>query len=123
MGAALPGADPERCAALVLATAGHGGAIPADDPDLASFLDCDLSILGAAPDRYDRYEADVAREYLTVVTPEAYRAGRASFLASMAGRTPTFHTAWLEERLGERARSNLRRALAAADPCRGAPRD
>jgi predicted metal-dependent HD superfamily phosphohydrolase len=111
----LPAVDAERCVALVLATAHHGRPVDGDDLDLALFLDCDLAILGAPPARYDRYEADVVREYAAVYPEAQVRAGRRAFLAAMSARERVFHTDWFEARLGPAARANLQRALAGLD--------
>ncbi|MEQ1502163.1 MAG: hypothetical protein ABMB14_08020 [Myxococcota bacterium] len=115
--AARLGADADRTAALVLATATHvgGGAID-DDPDTALFLDCDLAILGAAPDVYDAYEAAIAREYAPVAPEPMFRAGRGAFLAKLLACPTPFHTAWFTARYGAAARSNLERAARALAP-------
>lgn len=105
--------DGQRCAELVLATARHGAETPGGDPDLALFLDCDLAVLGAPAARYDRYEAQIAREYGAMYPEAAYRAGRLRFLEAMSARARIFHTDWFEARLGGAARANLDRAIAA----------
>lgn len=64
------------------ATAGH--AVDTDN-DLNFFLDVDLAILGAAPERYKRYAADVRKEYAHV--PEAtYVTGRIAILEGLVTR-------------------------------------
>lgn len=106
--------DADRVDALVRATASHhAGVAPEQDPDLALFLDCDLAILGAEPPVYDLYERGVALEYAAVYPEAAYRLGRSRFLADVLERPSPFNTAFFTERLAERARTNITRALAA----------
>ena len=99
---------------MVERTADH--LLPADLPDrqvvdCAYFLDLDLAILGAPPAEYDRYEADIAREYLPVFGADAYRTGRREFLRGQLGRARLFHTEMFHAALDGRARRNIRRAL------------
>src|SRR5690606_3199839 len=68
-----------RIALMIEATASH--TLPQDVSDdlrarIALFLDMDLSILGAEPERFDAYEADVRKEY-GWVPQAAWREGRA----------------------------------------------
>jgi predicted metal-dependent HD superfamily phosphohydrolase len=105
--------DADRVAALILATAGHGHVPGAVDADTARFLDCDLAILGADPATYARYAAGVRQEYLAVLTPEAYAAGRAAFLERFLALPRWFLTDGFHERLDARARANVAGELAA----------
>lgn len=115
--AALPGED--AAARLIGLTATHGAGGDVEDPDAAHFLDADLAILGAEPDRFARYEAQVEAEYAPAVGVEAYRAGRRAFLAAMAATPRLYRTPFFRERLEGRARENLARALAGpASPVR-----
>jgi predicted metal-dependent HD superfamily phosphohydrolase len=111
----------ERVAALIMATrhvAGAGPAAAGDDPDTAYVLDADLSILGAPEPEFDRYEAQVRREY-AYRTDEEWRRGRLRVLAMFQARARIFLT---EEfgRFEAPARANLARSLArlAAPPVR-----
>jgi predicted metal-dependent HD superfamily phosphohydrolase len=97
----------ERIAALILATKHH----VAETPDAAVLLDVDLAILGAGPERFARYEAQIREEY-GWVPDEAYRAGRRAVLERFAGRPRIFLTNTLHDRLEARARANLAAALA-----------
>src|SRR5262249_47690617 len=63
----MPSGSLDRMAELIRATA-HVGAAEVD-ADTAILLDADLAILGAAPERYDRYARAIRREYAWV--PEA----------------------------------------------------
>ena len=98
----------QRVADLVLGTKGHSAGA---DPDMQLLLDIDLSILGAAAQRFDAYEREVRAEYAHV--PEAdFRAGRARILAGFLARPHIFHTAPYREALEQRARDNIARSLA-----------
>jgi predicted metal-dependent HD superfamily phosphohydrolase len=107
------GVDVARVGALILLTARHGALAPGDvDEEAALFLDCDMSILGAAPARYDAYERDVAAEY-AALPPELYAAGRRRFLERLLAAERIFLSDHFHARLDDAARSNLRRKLAA----------
>jgi hypothetical protein len=68
--------DRPRVERLILLTARHGHLDAATlDVDEAHFLDCDMAILGAAPERFDAYDRGIAREY-AAPPAEAYAAGR-----------------------------------------------
>ncbi|WCM25414.1 hypothetical protein NDN01_15250 [Sphingomonas sp. QA11] len=114
----LNGVVPDRTLGRVLrlieATARH--AIPVGLPedevaDMVMFLDMDLSILGAAPDVFDAYEAGVRHEYREV--PEAaFRAGRAAILEGFVARDALYFSDWGRIRFGAAARRNLVRSIA-----------
>lgn len=104
-------------ATLILATDGH--ALPATGTsellsDCAFFLDMDLSILGAPPDVFDRYEAAIAREYYFVPAAD-YRRGRSIILEDFLARERLYFTELFHTRLDDRARENLKRSLALLD--------
>jgi predicted metal-dependent HD superfamily phosphohydrolase len=107
---ALP-CDLARGAELVELTARHGSPIDETDRDAALFLDCDMAILGAEPAAFDAYNAAIAREYRAIPT-DAFRAGRAKFLASVLALPRIFISDYFHDRLDARARVNLSRALA-----------
>ena len=109
---AWPTVDADRVAEFIELTAQHG-TLGAAEGDAALFLDCDLSILGASPARYDEYERAIAIEYASVPAA-AYRAGRRAFLARMAAKPRLFFSDFFHARLDAAARANLARALAAA---------
>ncbi len=101
--ARLSGALAERVAALILATL-HDAA-PAD-ADARLIVDVDLSILGSAPEDYDRYEDAVRREYRWV--PRfLFRRKRLEILKSFLERDAIFLTEPFHELYESRARSNL----------------
>jgi predicted metal-dependent HD superfamily phosphohydrolase len=99
----------QRVRSLVLATAGHEASA---DPDTQLLLDIDLAILGAAPARFAEYERQVRAEYAHVPEPD-FLAGRARILAGFLARPRLFGTAPFHDALEQRARVNLRQALAA----------
>ena len=74
-------------------------------------LDADLAILGAAPQRYARYAADIRKEYSWV--PEAdYRAGRAAVLERFLASPRIYQTPLMFDEGEQSARANLRAELA-----------
>jgi predicted metal-dependent HD superfamily phosphohydrolase len=97
----------ERVRALIMATR-H--AAPPEEHDARYVVDADLSILGAAPPEFDRYETQVRREYAFV--PEAeWRTRRAALLRRFLAQPRLFLT---EEfgRFEGPARANLARSCA-----------
>ncbi len=94
----------EEVVRLILATKGHA-------PDGLShegliFLDADLAILGAAPERYAEYAAAIRAEY-DWVPEETYRAGRRDFLREMLTRERIFHTEAFRALHESAARANI----------------
>lgn len=71
-----------RMGSYIEATAGHPNDV--EDGDLAHFLDSDMLVLGSAPDRFERYEADICSEFtwLGNVTRKQYLLGRLAFFNS-----------------------------------------
>ena len=105
-GAATATAD--RIHALIVATAHHAAV---EDVDTQLLLDVDLAILGAAPARFDEYEAQVRAEYAHV-PDDAFRAGRRRILQGFAGRPRLYSTERFHASHEAAARRNLQRALA-----------
>jgi len=104
--------DLARVAALILLTARHGSlSYEACDHDTAHFLDCDMAILGAPPERFRRYERQIAEEY-AALPAQVYRAGRARFLTKLLASPRIYLSATFHERLERLARDNLTAALA-----------
>lgn len=114
----LAGVVPEptlgRTLRLIEATAHHAipAGLPADEvADMAMFLDMDLSILGAAPEVFDAYEAGVRHEYREV--PEAaFRAGRAAILEGFLARDFLYFSDWGRASFERAARTNLKASIA-----------
>jgi len=98
-----------RVSELVLAT--RHDAIPGDD-DTRLLVDIDLSILGAAPPRFDEYEQQVRQEYAWV-PDDAFRIGRARVLSAFLERATIYNTPWFIERLEHQAQENVSRSLRA----------
>lgn len=93
----------EVVATMIEGTADHKD--PADI-DTAVLFDADLAILGAAPDAYSSYVANVRAEYAHV-DDEAWSAGRADVLTSFTGRDRIFATSAGFDRWEWAARANL----------------
>ena len=91
------------------APAVHRAAVPRGR-DEEVLVDIDLSILGAAPGRFDEYERQVRAEYAWV--PEfLFRRKRRQILDEFLARASVFSTAPMRERLEAPARANLGRSL------------
>lgn len=118
MDADLPGLDDAvrvRAVRMVEATARHeipDGLEPADQSDMAEFLDMDLSILGARREVFDAYEQAIRREYAFV--PEAlYREARRGILQRFLERKRLYFSDWGREQFEAAARANLAASIAA----------
>ncbi|MEO3997520.1 hypothetical protein [Mesorhizobium sp. CAU 1732] len=99
--------------AMIEATATHvipDRASPSVRNDISAFLDMDLSILGASPERFDDYEAAVRKEY-DWVEDDAWRQGRAQVLQRFLGRPVIYSTPRFRGLLEEAARANIARSL------------
>jgi predicted metal-dependent HD superfamily phosphohydrolase len=114
------GIDADRVARLVEATARHGALAPDDiDREAALFLDCDMAILGAEPDRFDAYDRGIAREYRGKVPAWLFAFNRRRFLKKLLEAPRIFLSPFFHARLDAAARANLKRALSAPrDPVR-----
>ena len=97
---------------LVRLTQGH--APEAGDRLGGLMTSIDLSILGSAPEAYDRYAAQVREEYAFVPEP-LYRSGRAAILRRFLQRPVIYPDAGFADRYERRARSNLSREIAALE--------
>lgn len=105
------GVDPDavaRIVAHVLAT--RHAALPAEG-DQSLLVDIDLSVLGAAPARFEQYQQQVRAEYAWV-PGLIYRYKRRQLLREFLRREPLYHTPALREQLEAQARANLARATA-----------
>jgi predicted metal-dependent HD superfamily phosphohydrolase len=103
----LGAADPvaQEVARLVRMTLTHDPA--PEDRHGALLSDADLAVLGAAPDRYARYAADVRDEYAHV-PDHAFREGRTAVLRSLLDRPRLYVTPEGHRRWDTAARANLR---------------
>ncbi|CUS02658.2 conserved protein of unknown function [Candidatus Promineifilum breve] len=78
--------------------------------DAAVLCDIDLAILGAAPQRFERYDAAIRHEYEWV--PEViYRRERARVLAGFLERPRIYQTPFFFDRWEKQARANITVAL------------
>jgi predicted metal-dependent HD superfamily phosphohydrolase len=103
------GADvADRVHALVMATC-HD--VMPVDADAQLLVDVDLSILGAAPPRFDESDEQIRAEYAHM-PDEEYRAGRRKVLLNFLSRPRLYSTEFFYSKLEARARDNLTRALA-----------
>jgi predicted metal-dependent HD superfamily phosphohydrolase len=73
-------------------------------------VDVDLSILGAASERFDEYEQQVREEYAWVPAP-AFRERRRAILEAFLARDRIYGTEQFAALLEERARDNLLRSI------------
>jgi predicted metal-dependent HD superfamily phosphohydrolase len=105
----VPSEVVREAARLIELTATHHAEV--GDRNGAVLLDADLSILAAAPDRYDRYVANVRAEYAHV-DDEDFRRGRGRVVAGFLDRPYIFHTHSYRAEREARARANLERELA-----------
>lgn len=106
--AGLPAEVAGRVHALVMATRHESTPTEADAQLL---VDVDLSILGAAPGRFDESDRQIRAEYAHV-PEEDFRAGRGRILRGFLERPRIYSTEHFHSSLEEQARSNLQRALA-----------
>ena len=93
--------------AMILATKTH----TARDQDSSVLLDIDLSILGATPERFLRYENQIRQEY-DWVPEDVFRAKRSEILEKFLGRDRIYTTDLFFKRYEASARSNLKQSIA-----------
>jgi predicted metal-dependent HD superfamily phosphohydrolase len=94
---------------LILVTR-HAAMPKSEDQQLV--VDIDLSILGAAQERFDEYERQVRREY-SWVDEAIFRTVRSRILQEFLARPAIYSTASFRDRLEDPARENLKRSIAA----------
>jgi predicted metal-dependent HD superfamily phosphohydrolase len=104
---AAPTDTAERIRQMIMATRFHDEGLTGD---AALVLDIDLSILGAPPAAYQRFERAIRREYWWV--PRArYAASRSKILARFLERRAIYSHDTFYQRYEQTARANLRSAL------------
>ena len=96
-----------RVGQLILATR-HQAAAASGDAGL--IVDIDLSILGRDPEEFDRYEANIRREYQWVSEAD-FRVARVQILETFLRRASVFQTPAFQGRYEEQARANLSRSI------------
>lgn len=97
----------ERVERLIMVT--RHDATPSE-PDEQLLVDIDLAILGAAPERFAEYDAQVRAEYAWV-PGFVYRMKRRSVLKSFLARPTLYSTDHFRARYEAQARSNLAAVL------------
>jgi predicted metal-dependent HD superfamily phosphohydrolase len=91
----------------VLLTRDHGRHDPSHlSSDERLFLDCDMAILGASPERYAEYLAGVRSEF-SKLPDEVFRRGRRGFAERLLELPTIFLTPVLRDELEDVARRNL----------------
>jgi len=111
------GIDSSRVSELILLTAGHGTLDTADFGEAAAaddtrrFLDCDMAILGAAPDAFAAYDRGIAEEY-RAVPRWLYRIKRRRFFRKLLASERIYLSDFFRDRFEALARRNLQAALA-----------
>jgi len=93
---------------LILATRHDAAPV---DTESALLVDVDLSILGRPAVEFDRYEAQIRREYAWAPEP-VFCKKRAEILRAFLERSSIYWTDHFRGRYEQRARLNLRRSLA-----------
>ncbi len=97
----------ERVYALIMSTR-HKAQPRGTDAEI--LVDVDLSILGAAPERFDRYEQQVREEYAWV-PGFIFRRERKAILKEFLARPRIFSTTHFHDHYERQARSNIERSL------------
>lgn len=95
----------------ILSTIGHEPPAREASPDAALLLDCDLAILGAAPERFAQYNAQIREEYAHVPI-DSYTQHRRVVLSRFLERDRLYITDWAHARWDAAARINLATAIA-----------
>ena len=89
---------------IIISTQKHEPLI--DNIDNLIFLDADLSILGASPDKYLKYAQAIRQEY-SRVSDRDYQQGRKQVLANFLARERIYYTDYFYQQLEMQARDNL----------------
>jgi predicted metal-dependent HD superfamily phosphohydrolase len=100
----------DRVAALIRMTRHHQADL--GDMDALLFLDADLAILGAPPERYKEYARAIRQEYAWVSDGD-YRAGRCAVFQGFLDRPRIFATEAVFQERETAARRNLAEEIAA----------
>jgi len=106
----MSAADESIVCEWILATADHTSAKCNANSDQSFFLDFDLAILGETPSVYEKYCADIRKEY-SHVPDEAFRVGRSNVLKRFLQSNRLFRTDLLTLVFEAQARSNIQLEL------------
>ena len=112
VGAGVASDSAQRVYDLVMATQHR---LPVNGSDAQWVVDIDLAILGSPPERFERYDQDVAREY-DWVPNFRYRSGRIKVLREFLDRPRLYHHEAPAQLLDPQARTNLKAALSRLTP-------
>lgn len=93
---------------LILATQNHIAPLP--DINFHLFLDADLAILGANPDKYAHYAQAIRTEY-KIVPDFMYYPGRKRVLQHLLGKPTLYYTPQMQARFETQARINMQQEL------------
>lgn len=106
----LPSARIDLCTMHIRATRTHAGGLSTDTDH---FTDADLSILGQAPEEYDKYSHQIRREYSLYPDP-IYWPARKKILRTFLDRDRIYHTAYFFDLFEQQAKANLTREINSA---------
>ena len=109
LGLGVGHASAQRISDLILCTR-H--AVEPQGADAEALIDVDLSILGAAPQRFDEYELQVRQEYAWV-PEDTFRQRRAEVLGQFLARRHIYSTGIFRAQYEPCARANLVRSITA----------
>jgi len=77
-----------------------------EDKDTNILMDLDLSILGSSPEKYDKYQRSIRKEY--IIYPDfMYKKGRVKVLKSVLDTRSIFKTDYFKDKFEDQARINL----------------
>lgn len=96
-----------RVEQLIMATRHDAAPVEGDE---CLLVDIDLSILGAAPERFAEYDRQIRAEYSWVPEP-VYSMKRKAVLSSFLARSSIYSTPYFRERFEAQARINLSAAI------------
>ncbi|MCW3103451.1 MAG: hypothetical protein JWO09_1891 [Bacteroidetes bacterium] len=106
----VPAAMIKRVEELIMATASHTEVNAASDPLIAFFLDCDLKVLGAEPERYKLYAEQIREEY-SHVPYLLYAVGRKKVLRRFLAAPFIYRTDHFKNKYEQQARINIQHEI------------
>jgi len=103
----VPAAVIDKCKEQILATKQH---LPCSDNDTNYFTDADLSILGQSWGLYEKYAANVRKEY-SIYPDLIYHPGRKKVLQHFLDMDRIFKTAYFFDKYEMAAKHNLQKEI------------
>lgn len=76
----------------------------------AVIADCDLAILGAPPETYDKYTKHIRKEYKDL-REDYFKRTRHKFLNQIASKDNIYWTEYFQDTYGKQARENIKRTI------------